>query len=73
MYYKFHRRSLNRCGSYVVFPKSLKNKKARTALKNNDDKCFQYAATAALKHKQIKKNPQRVSKIKSFIVHYNRK
>ena len=39
--------------------------------KNNDDKCFQYALTVALNHEQIKKDPQRVSKIKSFIDQYN--
>ena len=51
--------------------KWLKNKKATIDLKNNDDKCFQYAGTAALNHKHIKKHPQRISKIKPFIDQYD--
>ena len=39
--------------------------------KNNGDKGFQYAVTAALNHEQIKKNPQRILKIKVFIDQYN--
>ena len=39
--------------------------------KNNDDKCFQYAITVALNYQNIKKDPQRISKIKPFIVQYN--
>ena len=40
--------SLNREGSYIDSPKWLKNKKATINPQNNDDKCFQYAITAAL-------------------------
>ena len=57
--YKFHRISLNRSGSYIVSPNSLKNIKATIDPRNNDDKCFQYAVSAALNHEQIKKDPQR--------------
>ena len=39
--------------------------------KNNDDKCFQYAVTLALNLDKIKKDSQRVSKIKLFIEKYN--
>ena len=35
--------------------------------RNNDDKCFQYAVTLALNLDKIKKDPQRISKIKPFI------
>ena len=45
----------------------LKNKKATINPKNNDDNCFQYALNVALKHQNIEKNPQRISKIKPFI------
>ena len=47
LFYKFHRISLNRGRSDIVFPNSLKNKKATINSKNNDDKCFQYALTAS--------------------------
>ena len=68
-----HKISLNRGGSYIDSPKWLKNKKATINPQNNDDKCFQYALTAALNYEQIKKNPQRISNTKSFISHYNLK
>ena len=41
--YKFHKISLNRGRSYIDSPRWLKNKKATTNPKSNDDKCFQYA------------------------------
>ena len=69
--YKFHKISLNRGGSYIDSPKWLKNKKATINSKNDDDKCFQYALTVALNYEQIKKDPQRISKIKSFIEQYD--
>ena len=41
--------------------------------RNNDDKCFQYALTVALNYQNIKNNPERLTKIKSFITQYNLK
>ena len=55
LYYKFHKISLNRGGSYIVSPNWLKNKKAIINPKNNDGKCFRYALTVALNHEQVKK------------------
>ena len=49
----------------------VKNKEVATNPKNNDDKSFQYAVTVALKHENIRKSPQIISKIKSFIDQYN--
>ena len=71
LYYKLHKISLNRGGSYTDSPKLLKNKKATINPKNNDGKCFQYAITVKLNHEQIKKDPQRITKIKPFIDQYN--
>ena len=71
LYYKLHKISLNKGGSYIDSPKWLKNKKATINPKNNDDKYFQYAITVTLNHKQIKKDPQRITKIKPFIDQYN--
>ena len=71
LYYDFNKTSINRGGSYIDSPKCLKNKKSTISPKNNDDKCFQYAVTLALNHVVIKKDPQRVSKIKPFIEKYN--
>ena len=69
--YKIQKISLNRGGSYRDSPKWLKNKKATINPKNNDDKCFQYALTVALKYQKILKSPQRISKIEPFIDLYN--
>ena len=67
LYYDFNKTSINRGESYIDFPKWLKNKKSTINPKNNDDKCFQHAVTLALNLDKIKKDPQRVSKIKPFI------
>ena len=67
LYYDLNKASLNRGKSYIDFPEWLKNKKVTINPKNNDDKCFQYALNVALNHKQIKKDPQRISKMRSFI------
>ena len=71
LYYDFNKLSINRGGSYIDSPKWLKDKKSTINPKNNDHKCFQYAATLALNLDKIKKDPQRISKIKPFIEQYN--
>ena len=71
LYYNLNKVSLSRGGSYIDSPKWLKNKKATTNPKNNEDKCFQYNLTVALNYEKIKKDPQRISKIKSFIDQHN--
>ena len=67
LYYDFNKTTINRGGSYIESPKWLKDKKSTINPKNNDDKCFQYIVTLALNLDKIKKDPQRVSKIKPFI------
>ena len=52
--YNLQKISLNRGGSYIDFPKWLEIKKTTINLKNNDDKCFQYAITAPLNYEQNK-------------------
>ena len=49
----------------------LKEKKSTINPINNDDKCFQYTVTLALNLDKIRKNQQRISKIKLFIDQYN--
>ena len=71
LYYNLNKVSLGRGGSYIDSPNWLKNKKATINPKNIDDKCFQYALTVALNYEKIKKDPQRISKIKSFIDQFN--
>ena len=71
LYCDLNKTSLSRGKSYIDSPKRLKNKNATINPKNNDNKCFQYALTVALNHKQIKKDPQRISNIRPFIAQYN--
>ena len=67
LYYKLHKINLNRGGSYTDSPEWLKNKKAKINSKNNDYKSFQYAVTVTLNRQNIKNNPERITKMKSFI------
>ena len=71
LYYNLNKVSLSRGGSYTDYPKWLKSKKAAINPKSRDDKCFHYAVTLALNYEKIKKDPQRISKIKPFIDQYN--
>ena len=71
LYYKLYKKSLNRGVSYIDSPKWLKNKKATITSKINDDKCYQWAITAALSYEQIKSHPERISSIKPFINQYD--
>ena len=54
-HYKCHKINLNHGGSYIDFPNWI-NKKATINPFNDDDKCFQYAATVALNDEKIEKN-----------------
>ena len=71
LYYDLNKISLNRGRSYIDSLEWLKNKKTTINPKNKDHKCFQYAFTVALNYKNIKKNPQKISKIKPFLDQYN--
>ena len=53
LYYNLNKVSLSRSGSYIDSPKWLKNKKATTNPKNNDDNCFQFTLTVTLNHKKM--------------------
>ena len=58
-------------GLYIDSPDWIKKKKAAINKKNEDDKCFQFAATVALNYDEIKSNPERVSNIIPYIKKYN--
>ena len=59
LYYKLHKISLNRGGSYIDSPNWIKNKKVTINLKNKDNECFKYAITAALNHDKINNHPEK--------------
>ena len=64
LYYKCHKINFKR-GWIKKATVNPQNESAKS------DKCFQYAATVALNHEQIKRDPQRISRIKPFINKYN--
>ena len=70
LYYNFNKMSIYRGGSYIDSPKWLKDKKSTINPKNNDNKCFQYAATLALNFDNINNHPEKISKIRPFIDQY---
>ena len=68
LYYKCHKMNPNHGGSYKDSPDWIKNRKTTMNLINKkDNKCFQYAVTVALSYEEIKKDPQKITKIKLFI------
>ena len=69
--YKFHKIGLRRGGSYIDFPKWIKNKKGTVNPKNENDKCFIYAIIASLNHDKIDNHPERISNLKPYINGYN--
>ena len=70
MYYKCHKVNFKHGGSYIDSLDWIK-KKATINPKNTNDKCFQFAAGVALNYEEIKRNPEKASKIKPFIKKYN--
>ena len=64
--------NLNRGESYIDSPDWMKSKKVRINLINKKvKKCFRYTVTIMLNHEEIKKDPQRITKIKLFISKHN--
>ena len=57
LYYKLHKISLNRGGSYIDSCDWLKNKKATINPQNKDNECFKYVITAALNYSKINNHP----------------
>ena len=68
LYYHLQKTSPKKGGSNVNSSEWLKNKKATINPKNNYNNCFQYVLTIAFNYLNIKKDPQRISKIKPFII-----
>ena len=69
LYYKCHKINPNCGGSYIDSRNSIKNEKNTTinTINKKCNKCFQYAVAVTLNHEEIKKDPDRTTKIKLFI------
>ena len=58
---------MNWDGSYLDSPNKIKNKKPTiNHINENDNSCFQYAATVAVNHDKNGKNSEKISKLKLF-------
>ena len=68
MYYSLHKVSLNRVGSHIDSLDWIKHKKATINPKSKDNECFKDAITAALNHKRVKKDPQRIYDLTLFLI-----
>ena len=63
-----HKMNFRRGWSNIDSPDWIKNKRATINLINEkDNKSFQYAVTVTLNYEEIKKDPQRITKVKPFI------
>ena len=71
MYCKCHKENFKRGGTYIDSTDWIKKKKATINPKNEDDKCFKYAATVAFNFEEIESQPERVSNIIPFTNKYN--
>ena len=70
-YFTCHKINLNRGGSNIDSPYWIKSKKATiNPINEKYNKCFQHAVTVALNYQEIRKDPQRITKIKPFINKY---
>ena len=59
-------------GSYIKCDEWLKNKGVTINPKNiKNNKCFKYAITAVLNCQDIDSHPEKISKLKQFIINYN--
>ena len=68
LYNKCYKINLNRGGSYTDCPDWIKsNETTIYPVSKKDNKCFQYAVTVVLNDEEIKKDPQRITKIMPFI------
>ena len=72
LHHKYHKINPNHGGSNIDSPDLIKNKKATiNPIIVKDNKYFQYAVIVALSHEEVKKDPQKITKIKFIINKYN--
>ena len=63
----------NQGASYIDSPEWIKNKKATiNAINKKYNKCFQYAVKIELNHEKIRKNSDRMTKIRPVTNKYNK-
>ena len=71
LYIKFHRLVLARGSSYIELPEWIKSKTAVINPKSKDEECFKWAVITALHHEEIKKDHQRILRLRPYGKQYN--
>ena len=71
LYINFHRLVLTRDSSYNELPEWIKNKKPVINPQSKDEECFKWAVIGALHHEEIKKDHQRISRLRPYEKQYN--
>ena len=64
LYINFHRLVLTRGSSYIELPEWIQNKKVVINPQNKDEECFKWTVIGALHHEDIKKDHQRISRLR---------
>ena len=71
LYINFHRLVLTRGSSYTELPGWIKSKKAVINPQNKDEECVKWTVIEALRHKDIKHHPERISLLRPYENQYN--
>ena len=72
LYVKCQKINLNRGGTYIDTSDWIWRERATiNSINKKDNKCYQYTVTVPLNYKEIKKDPQRMTKIKTLIKIFN--
>ena len=68
----FHIIELKRGSTYILSPERVLNKRVAIDPKNTKNNyCFAYAIIAALHHNEIRKYPQKITKLEPYVSNYN--
>ena len=57
--------------TFIETPDRIKNNKCRINPQNKDNKCLQYSIVIFTHHKEIKNNPERISKSRPYVNNFN--
>ena len=71
LYINFNRLVMTRGSSYNELPEWIKSKKAVINPQNKDEECFKWTVIAALHHEEIKKDHQRISRLRTYKKQYS--
>ena len=66
LYINFHRLVLTRGSSYTELPECIQNNNVVINPQNKDEECFKWTVIGALHHEEIKKDYQRISRLRPY-------